>query len=98
MATIPLRFGVLLRTLRKRAGMTQATWPPPWATAFRPSRRWSKRAACPLVEFVVQQLIPALAVSDAPQMATRLVELAAAARGERPPTSLTIQRSTQVVI
>lgn len=43
------------------------------------------------------RFVPALGLQDDPQMATYLIERAAAARGERPPAVVTLQRTTHVV-
>ncbi|MFN8491771.1 MAG: helix-turn-helix domain-containing protein [Caldilineaceae bacterium] len=98
MPTTPISFGVLLRTLRKRAGMTQGDLAAAVGYSISSISALEKEQRLPDVAFVVQNLVPALAVSDAPQLATRLVELAATARGERPPTTVTMQRIAQVVI
>lgn len=52
----------------------------------------------PDVNAVLQVFVPALGLLDEPHLATRLVELAASARGERPPLAITRQRETQIVV
>ncbi|MCE7986032.1 MAG: XRE family transcriptional regulator [Caldilinea sp. CFX5] len=98
MSTTPTRFGLLLRTLRKRVGMTQGDLAAAVGYSIAAISALEQERRLPVVEFVVQSLVPALALADAPQLATRLVELAATARGERPPTTITVQRAAQVVI
>ncbi|MFN8491754.1 MAG: helix-turn-helix domain-containing protein [Caldilineaceae bacterium] len=98
MPTSPTSFGVLLRTLRKRVGMTQGDLAAAVGYSVAAISALEQERRLPVVEFVVQSLVPALALADAPQLATRLVELAATARGERPPTAITVQRAAQVVI
>lgn len=94
----PISFGVLLRTLRKRVGMTQGDLAAAVGYSIASISALEQERRLPDVEFVVQRLLPTLAIGDAPQLATLLVELAAASRGERPPTTITIQRAAQVVI
>src|SRR5436190_10851660 len=98
MSTSSVTFGDLLRTLRKRVGMTQGDLAAAVGYSVSSISALEQERRLPDVAFVVQHLVPALAVTDAPQLATRLVELAAAARGERPPASVTVQRAAQVVI
>ncbi|MCE7986037.1 MAG: NACHT domain-containing protein [Caldilinea sp. CFX5] len=98
MSTTSPSFGTLLRTLHKRVGMTQGDLAAAVGYSAAAISALEQERRLPAVEFVVQTLVPALALADAPQLATRLVELAAAARGERPPTAVTIQRAAQVVI
>lgn len=52
----------------------------------------------PDVDVVVQRFIPALGLQDERTLATRLVELAAVARGQRLPVTITRQRETQIVV
>ena len=98
MPTYSSTFGEQLRTLRKRAGMTQGDLAAAvgYSVSFISALEQDRRL--PDVAFVLQRFVPALAVEDAPQLAAQLVELAAAARGERPPLSVTIQRTARVVI
>ncbi|MCE7986039.1 MAG: NACHT domain-containing protein [Caldilinea sp. CFX5] len=98
MSTTSPSFGTLLRTLRKRVGMTQGDLAAAVGYSVAAISALEQERRLPAVEFVVQTLVPALALTDTPQLAKQLVELAAAARGERPPTAVTIQRTAQVVI
>ncbi len=56
-----------------------------------------KEARQPDLEIVAQRFVPALALQDEPKLAARLIELAALARGMRPPSSLSITRDTQLI-
>jgi predicted ATPase/DNA-binding XRE family transcriptional regulator len=81
-------FGDLLRRLRKRAGMTQDDLAA--ATGYSRSLIGALERNDRLadVEVVVQTYLPALGLQDEPLLAAQLVELAALARGERPPSTL----------
>src|SRR4029434_10912975 len=94
----PTSFGELLRNLRKCTGMTQDDLAAAvgYSGSFISALEQGQRL--PDVEVVVQRLLPALGVAEEPHLAAHLVELAAAARGERPPASLTVQRAARVVI
>jgi predicted ATPase/DNA-binding XRE family transcriptional regulator len=78
-------FGDLLKQLRKRSGMTQADLAAAvgYSVPFISNLEQSQRL--PNVEVIAQQFVPALGLQDEPHLAMRLVALAAAARGERPP-------------
>ncbi|MFN8494625.1 MAG: glycosyltransferase [Caldilineaceae bacterium] len=91
-------FGALLRQLRKRAGMTQGDLAAAvgYSVSFVCDLEQNRRL--PAVEVVLQQFIPALGLQDESALATRLVELAVLARGERLPATLTLQRTTQLVV
>ncbi|MFZ4656809.1 MAG: ATP-binding protein [Caldilineaceae bacterium] len=96
--SIPANFGHLLRTLRKRAAMTQGDLAAAVGYSVSAISALEQGRRLPDVVFVIQQLVPALAVADAPQLARQLVELAATARGERPSTVITRQRAVPVVM
>ncbi len=57
-----------------------------------------KEARQPDVEMVAQRFVPALALQDEPRLAARLIELAALARGLRPPVSVIVSRDTRMVV
>lgn len=84
-------FGVLLRQVRKRAGMTQDDLAA--ATGYSRSliAALERNHRLPDVEAVIQSYLPALALQEEPHLATQLVELAATARGERPPSPLLLK-------
>ena len=91
-------FGDLLKQLRKRAGMTQGDLAAAvgYSVSFVSVLEQNRRL--PDVDAVLQVFVPALGLLDEPHLATRLVELAASARGERPPVAITRQRETQIVV
>lgn len=91
-------FGTLLRQLRKRAGMTQGDLAAAvgYSVSFVSDLEQNRRL--PAVAVVLQQFIPALGLQEETTFATHLIELAALARGERPPTTLTVQRKTQLTV
>jgi predicted ATPase/transcriptional regulator with XRE-family HTH domain len=91
-------FGALLRQLRKRAGMTQSDLAAAvgYSVSFVSDLEQNRRL--PAVAVVLQQFIPALGLQEEAGFATHLVELAALARGERPPPTVTLQRTAQVVV
>jgi predicted ATPase/transcriptional regulator with XRE-family HTH domain len=85
-------FGDLLRRLRKRAGMTQEDLAA--STGYSPSLigALEHNRRLPDVAVIIQAYLPALGLQEEPHLAAQLVELAALARGERPPSSLTFTR------
>lgn len=87
-------FGELLKQLRKRSGMTQADLAAAvgYSVPFISNLELNQRL--PEVQTVRQTFVPALGLQEEPYLADRLVELAALARGERPPV-LTQQRETR---
>lgn len=76
------RFGLLLRQLRRRAGLTQAEFAAAVHLSTAQVSRLEQDERLPNVEAVAHQFVPALGLDDDPRLARRLVELAAAARGE----------------
>jgi predicted ATPase/transcriptional regulator with XRE-family HTH domain len=80
-----MTFGDLLRQLRKRSGMTQADlaaavgYSVPYISNLELDQRQ------PDIYVVAQRFVPALGLQEEEHLAQRLVELAAAARGERLP-------------
>jgi predicted ATPase/DNA-binding XRE family transcriptional regulator len=91
-------FGDLLKQVRKRAGMTQGDLAAAvgYSVSFVSVLEQNRRL--PDVDAVLQVFVPALGLLDEPHLATRLVELAASARGERPPMAITRRRETQIVV
>ncbi len=85
-------FGELLKQLRKRMGMTQHDL----AAALGYSRALigalERNERLPDIDAVIHSYLPALGLQDEPLLATQLIELAALARGERPPPLLTFKR------
>ena len=92
-----MTFGEFLRHLRRRAGMTQADLAAALGFSEAQISRLEKQERLPDVTMVATRFVAALALQEEPQLALRLVELAALARGEKPPTALTIQRQVQSV-
>lgn len=94
----PTTFGALLRQLRKRAGMTQGDLAAAagYSVSFISDLEQNRRL--PAVAVVLQQFIPALGLQEETGVATHLVEVAALARGERPPATITMQRKTQLTV
>src|SRR5215211_2061548 len=91
-------FGDLLKQVRKRAGMTQGDLAAAvgYSVSFVSALEHNHRL--PDVDAVLQVFVPALGLQDEPHLAIRLIELAASARGERPPVAITHQRETQIVV
>jgi transcriptional regulator with XRE-family HTH domain len=93
-----MTFGDLLKRLRKRAGMTQDDLAA--ATGYSRSlvAALERNHRLPDIEVVIQTYLPALGLQEEPLLATQLVELAALARGERPPPSSALKRERHGVI
>lgn len=80
-----LPFGLLLKHLRKQAGMTQRDLAAALSYSDALISNLEHGQRLPDLDVVVTRLIPALGLQDDLVMAAFLVEQAAAARGERPP-------------
>ncbi|MCB0125010.1 MAG: helix-turn-helix domain-containing protein, partial [Caldilineaceae bacterium] len=93
-STSTISFGLLLRQLRKRAGMTQRDLAAALGYSDSLISGLEKERRLPDMETVRIHVIPALGLQDDHAMATRLIECAAVARGEHVPavTSVTIAR------
>lgn len=91
-------FGDLLRQLRRRAGMTQGDLAAAVGFSEAQISRLEKNLRLPNLEVIATVFVAALGLQADPHLALRLVELAALARGEKPPTSLTIQRQERQVV
>lgn len=85
--TLPstITFGAFLRQLRKRAGMTQGDLAAAvgYSVSFVSDLEQNRRL--PAVAVILQHFVPALGLQEETSFAAHLVELAALARGERPP-------------
>lgn len=90
-------FGDLLRQLRRRAGMTQSDLAAAVGFSEAQISRLEKNLRLPNLEVIATVFVAALGLQEEPQVALRLVELAALARGEKPPTTLTIQREVRQI-
>jgi predicted ATPase len=94
--TTTLPFGPLLKQLRKQAGMTQRDLAAALGYSESLISCLEKALRQPDLQAVTERFIPALGLQDEPNSAAHLIEQAALARGERPPTSVTFQRTIQV--
>lgn len=93
-----LPFGALLKQLRKQAGMTQRDLAAALHYSDSLISSLEKEQCQPDLKAVMERFIPALGLQDEPIIAATLIEQAALARGERPPTAITRQRNTQTGI
>ncbi|MFN8444816.1 MAG: tetratricopeptide repeat protein [Caldilineaceae bacterium] len=93
-----LTFGTLLRQLRRRVGMTQGDLASAvgYSVSFISSLEQNTRQ--PDVHSIVQHFVPALGLQEEPQLAARLLELAAAMRGDLAPATLTLTHETRTVL
>lgn len=91
-------FGEFLRQLRRRAGLTQGELAIIVGFSVAQISRLEKDERLPDVPMVIEKFLPALALEDEPRLAQRLLELAASARGERPPTLVVAQREVRTVV
>ena len=99
--TIPsakVPFGALLKQLRKRVGMTQRDLAAAlnYSDSFISSLEKGQRQ--PDLDAVIHAFIPALGLQDDPIAAALLIERAAIARGEQPSPSITLQRTTHLML
>ncbi|MCB0043287.1 MAG: helix-turn-helix domain-containing protein, partial [Caldilinea sp.] len=91
-------FGHLLRTLRRRAGMTQADLAAAVAYSVSFISSLEKGARLPDAAIVAERFVPALALQDEPALAARLVAAAAGARGQMAARAVTVTRTTAVYV
>src|SRR5689334_22062954 len=77
-------FGVLLKHLRKEAGMTQRDLAAALGYSDSLISSLEQAQRLPDLAAIATRFIPALGLQDDPATTARLIELAAAARGERP--------------
>ncbi|MCE7986684.1 MAG: NACHT domain-containing protein [Caldilinea sp. CFX5] len=94
--TTTLAFGPLLKHLRKQAGMTQRDLAAALGYSESLICNLEKAQRLPDLQAVTARFIPALGLQDDPNTAAALIEQAALSRGERPPASVTWQRTTQL--
>jgi predicted ATPase len=98
----PLPFGLLLKQLRKRAGMTQRDLGAALNYSHSLISSLENAQRQPDLDAVMTRFVPALGLQDDSISAARLIEQAAAARGERPPGSplgpATFQRATHTLV
>ena len=77
-------FGILLKHLRIRAGLSQQALAERVGYSVALISRLESGQRLPDLQIVKDQFLPALAISDEPIISSRLLHLAAEARGERP--------------
>ncbi len=91
-------FGDLLRQLRRRAGMTQGELAALVGFSVAQISRLEQNERLPDLAIIAEKFVPALVLQDEPRLAQRLLELAALARGERPPAAVNVTREVRTVI
>ncbi|MFN8488784.1 MAG: helix-turn-helix domain-containing protein [Caldilineaceae bacterium] len=91
-------FGDLLRQLRRRAGLTQGELAALVGFSVAQISRLEQNERLPDLSVLAEKFAPALALQEEPRLAQRLLELAAVARGERPPTAIQVTRTVQTSI
>lgn len=87
-------FGALLKQLRKRAGMTQRDLAAAVGYSLSLIGQLEQDQRLPNLRAIVESFVPALGLQDDDALAARLIEQAAAARGERAPALLTHRRAS----
>ncbi len=92
--SVPSTFGDLLKHLRHRAGLTQGQVAALVGVSLSQISLLEKNKRQPDLQQIVDHFLPALTLTDEPQLAQRLLELAAEARGER----LSITRTVSVAV
>src|SRR5258706_7777725 len=98
-ATSPLTllsFGELLKYLRRRVQLTQRDLGLAVGYSETQITRLEKNQRLPDLTTLAALFVPALGLDNEPILVARLLELAAAARGERLPGSLTFSHSAEV--
>ncbi len=91
-------FGDLLRQLRRRAGMTQGELAAQVGLSTAQISRLEQNERLPDLKQIAELFTPVLTLPEEAHLAQRLVELAALARGERPPIVKLVARSVQTTI
>lgn len=91
-------FGDLLRQLRRRSGMTQGALAARVGFSVAQVSRLEQNQRRPDLAVIAEKFAPALGLQEEPRLAQRLLELAAAARGERPPAAVRVIRTVQATI
>ncbi|MFZ4657593.1 MAG: ATP-binding protein [Caldilineaceae bacterium] len=80
-----ITFGILLKQLRKRAGLTQRDLAAALSCSVSLVCALERNQRLPDLQTVTQRYLPALGLQEEPRLAAHLVELAAQARGEKAP-------------
>lgn len=91
-------FGDLLRHLRRRSGMTQGELAARVGFSVAQISRLEQNQRLPDLAVIAESFVPALDLQGEPRLVQRLLELAAAARGERPPTAIRLTCTVQTTI
>lgn len=91
-------FGGLLRQLRRRAQMTQGDLAVAVGYSISLISSLEQNTRRPDVHSVLQHFVPALALQEEPHLANQLLELAAAAQGDLPPTTALISTPEQRIM
>src|SRR3954451_1832575 len=91
-------FGDLLKQARKRVGMTQGDLAAAVGYSISLISALELNRRLPGVESVHHRFVPALGLQDDPKRAIRLIELSAAARGERVPVAVKHTRETRIIV
>ncbi len=89
-------FGDLLKHLRRRAGLTQAELAVVVGFSLSQISLLEKNKRLPDLRLIAERFAPALALGDEPQLLFRLLELAAAARGESLPKEISLTHTVAV--
>ncbi len=97
-ALAALTFGDLLKQLRRRAGLTQGALAGRVGYSVAQISRLEQNLRLPTVTVIAETFVPALDLRAEPHLAHRLIELAALARGERPPDAVSVTRTVHTAI
>ncbi len=97
-ALAALTFGDLLKQLRRRAGLTQGELAGRVGYSVAQISRLEQNLRLPTVTVIAETFVPALDLRAEPHLAHRLIELAALARGERPPDAVSVTRTVHTAI
>ena len=94
--TTSATFGDLLRQLRRRAGLTQRELALLVGFSISQISLLEKNQRLPDLQLINDKFASALGLAREPHLRQRLLELAASARGERPPLVMHLQRTLHV--
>lgn len=97
-STSTATFGDLLRHLRRRAGLTQGELAARVGLSGAQLSRLEQNDRLPDLALIAESFTSALALHEEPHLLQHLLELAATARGERPPSAIRVTRTVQAAI
>lgn len=97
-ATYTTTFGEFLRQLRRRVGLTQGELAAAVGFSVAQISFLEKNERRPDLEVITEKFASALQLHDDPRLVQRLLELAAEARGEQPPTLALVERHVRTTI